>query len=433
MGDPIGKDLQKEIGSLVAKAYDLLYEVIEATKLSDQKAKSQNAKWWDRHRLHVLLDAANDTIQKLPLGIIVAPWFLAEFRATLEIIERWKNDPAWSIIEPSLKDKDTFKHSIAMLRIAEHFKLSKHIVEIVPTEADATPDLRVKAIGGTQDWIYIECIQPNALTGEPIEIPEQKLDNIVERSMVKAKRQFETKHPGILAILSYNQTGKTIEGLKQKLTKRLDETDRPYLAGFVLLDQSILFEKKDKEISFTPIVNAEFISNPSYFGRIDIISENPNNGSKLKKVFDSIKTDDLQGKINATKITPMLRSIPQPSRRKIKEISLSVIEEPKPSSRTIIQSKKGKIFVFFEGEGNIRYKCGNCQAIIAERIWNLSINGIVVLCPSCRSYNEFPQIRGTRYPLKGIIGLAKQTFDFDAPLILKQGVTIRQEETQVTV
>jgi hypothetical protein len=153
--------------------------------------------------------------------------------------------------------------------------------------------------------------------------------------MAKAKRQFETKHPGIIAILSYNQTTKTIEGLKQKLTKRLDETDRPYLAGFVLLDQNILFEKKDKEISFTPIVNAEFISNPSYFGRIDIISESPDNGSKLKKTFDIIKTDELQRKIDATKITPMLRSIPQPSPRKIKELSLSVIEEPEPSSRTL--------------------------------------------------------------------------------------------------
>jgi len=55
---PANKSLQREIEGLVAEAYDLLRKVIEDTRPSDLRAKSQNAKWWNRHRLHVLLDAA---------------------------------------------------------------------------------------------------------------------------------------------------------------------------------------------------------------------------------------------------------------------------------------------------------------------------------------------------------------------------------------
>ena len=416
------ENLQMEIENLIKEAYDLLPEIIEETRPSDLRAKSQNAKWWDRHRLHVLLDAAEETKQKLSQNVVVAPWFLAEFKAALEVIKRWKDDPKWRDIEPSLKTKEHFTHTIGKLRIAEHFMKSEHKAEIVPRGKEASPDLRIQAIGGTQDWLYVECYQPKALTGEPKEIPESVLDKIVDRSMAKAKRQFEKKNPGIIAVFGYNQSRRHFETLKQRIINRLDETDRPYLAGVLLLNQSVLFKSSDEKISFTPILSVEFVSNPSYFGRIDIVSETI---SGDLATLEDIDTDELLGrKIDALAKRESVKPFPQQLHRKIKEIRLSLIEEPEPLSRTIIRSKNTEIFPFFKGNGNINYFCGNCHAILAEHIWNISISNIVVLCPSCQSFNEFPKIEELKYPLKGTIAIEKGTYDFSRWVDLKQGVTL---------
>jgi len=384
--------LQREIENLIREAYDLLPEIIEATRPSDLRAKSQGMRWWDRHRLHVLLDAAEETKHKLTKNIAVTSWLfclVAELKATLEVIRRWKDDPRWRDIEPSLKDKNHFRHTIGKLRVAEHFMMCGHEVEIVPRGRKASPDLRIRAIGGVQEWLYVECYQPSAFRGKPGKTSESILDKIVSKCMAKAKRQFQKKHPGIIAVFSYNQPGENIERLRIKIANRLDETKRSYLAGILLVNQDILLKRSDEELTFTPILSVEFVSNPSYFGRIDIVSE-PRE--------------------------------PQP--RKIKKLKLPTIKEPKPSMRTIIRSKNANVFPLFKGKGNIDYLCGNCGAVLAEHIWSLSISNIVVLCPSCGSFNEFPKIPALKYPVKGTIAIEKGIYEFSTWINLKQGVTL---------
>ena len=118
-------------------------------------------------------------------------WFLAELKATLEVIRRWKDDPRWRDIEPSLKDKNHFTHTIGKLRVAEHFIMCGHKAEIVPRGREASPDLRIRAIGGAQEWLYVECYQPSAFRGKLGKTSESVLDKIVSKSMAKARRQFK--------------------------------------------------------------------------------------------------------------------------------------------------------------------------------------------------------------------------------------------------
>jgi hypothetical protein len=389
--------LRTEIENLIKNAYDLLSGVIEATKPSDIRAKSQNAEWWNRHRLHVLLEVAEDTVTKLSRNIIVAPWFLVELKATIEIVKRWKHNPRWKDIEPSLKNKDNFTHTIGKLWIAEHFMRSGHKAEIVPIGEGASPDLRIQAKGGTQDWLYVECYQPNALTGRSKEIQEKTLEKVIERSMAKAKRQFAIKNPGIIAVFAYNQSNTTIQTLMQKITGRVDRTDRPYLAGFLLLHQHVFFERSEETISFTPKLSVNFTSSPSYFGRIYVISE----PAKTENASESIPTDVLLGKKIGAFRKKDLAKPSAPLHRKINRTPLSVIEEPEPMSRTVIRSKAEKILPLFKGNGNIDYLCGSCQTVLAEHVWKLSMSNIVILCPSCHSFNEIPKISKLRYPVKG--------------------------------
>ena len=114
------QNLWIEIDNLIDEAHQLLSDIIDATKSSDDLAKANNVEWFNRHRLHVLLDVAKETREKLSRNVIVAPWFLAELKATVEIIKRWKDDPLWKDIKPSLKNKDHFTHTLGKLRISEH-------------------------------------------------------------------------------------------------------------------------------------------------------------------------------------------------------------------------------------------------------------------------------------------------------------------------
>ena len=69
------------------------------------------------------------------------------------------------------------------------------------------------------------------------------------------------------------------------------------------------------------------------------------------------------------------------------EIKLSVIPEPREGNRTVIESKASPAF---KGEGDVDYICGNCGAILAGKLRRGQIRNIVVHCPKCGQYNEFP-------------------------------------------
>ena len=69
------------------------------------------------------------------------------------------------------------------------------------------------------------------------------------------------------------------------------------------------------------------------------------------------------------------------------EIKLSIIPKPREGSRTVIESNVSPVF---KGEGNVDYICGNCGAILAEKVRQGQIRNIVVHCPKCGQYNEFP-------------------------------------------
>ena len=68
-------------------------------------------------------------------------------------------------------------------------------------------------------------------------------------------------------------------------------------------------------------------------------------------------------------------------------MKLCIIPKPAEGSRTVIESKVNPAF---KGEGDSDYVCGNCETILAEKIRRGQIKNIVVRCPKCGQYNEFP-------------------------------------------
>jgi len=412
------------VDQLVEEANQLLSTIIHRTKSSDNRSRLQKPKWTERHRLHVLLEAAQETKKSLPERV-VAPWFLAELKATIELIRRWHKKPIWKDIEPSLVNSTHFTHTIAKLHIVERLTKEGHNVKIVPRGEDASPDIMVQAIGGSQDWINIECYQPKILDGGSA-VGEREIEKVVKYSMKKAKRQLEEKTPGILAICGFNQSKSTVDNLRQTIANRLQKTERSNFCGILLMMLGIMYERDKENTSFTPIITIDFVPNPSYFGRVDIDASRPEGAPQLiKGPLTDISTDDIiSKKIDQLSIANVSSSerIAKKVGESIIEQRLKVIEEPAPKSRVVILSKD--VLPLFRGEGNINFLCHNCGVILAERVWKLSISNVIVKCPSCQSYNEFPQLRFPQHPLIGRIGIMKENYDFTGTVILKRGVSL---------
>lgn len=416
-------DLWILIDGLIQEAYELLSETINATRAADERAKQRGVDWIHRHRLQVLLEAAEDTRKSLPNGV-VAPWFLAELRATLDVVRRWREKPSWKEIEPSLKDPDHFTHTILKLHVAEHLERGGHKIAIVPRGASSSPDLMLHAIGGSQDLVRVECYQPSALCGRPTDLSAEEAENIVKKSMEKAKRQIGIKIPGILAICGYNQSSESVETPGQAVQSRLSKTSRPNLCGIELIMLGVLFSVDKDKRSFSSIVSANFMPNPSYFGRVGIEDKVPNSHPNLiESPLIDISTDKLlSGDINlvsASKVgsAPVKKKRPTVTRVR----KLSIIEEPERLSRSVVHGTGTKVPPLFVGEGNLDCLCCHCGAMLAKCAWDASISNIVVECPSCRSHNEFPALPDSGYDR---VVVTRGNYYFSDAVKLKRGVQL---------
>lgn len=413
------------VDQLIEEAKRLLSETIQKTETSDRRSRLQKARWTERHRLHVLLGAARETRNLLPKGI-VAPWFLAELKATVDLIGRWHDKPIWKEIEPSLVNSTHFTHTIAKLHIAEHLMEEDHKVRIIPRGENASPDLMVQAIGGTEDWVNIECYQPKSFDGGST-VRRDQIEKVVKRSMKKAKRQLEKKTPGMFAICGFNQTRQTIENLKQMVVSRLQKTERSHLCGMIIMVLGIMYRKGKDGTSFTPTKTLEFILNPNYFGRVDVIAYTPKEDPRLiRGPLKNASTQDIfTQKINRLSEARFagLEPVAKETTQAILKRSLEIIKEPAPKSRVIITTENNTL-PLFGGEGNVTFLCGNCGAILVERAWKFSLSNLVAKCPSCQSYNEFPKLRLPEHPIKGSIAIMKGNYNFTATVNLRRGASL---------
>lgn len=210
---PQDGDVWDIVTALVQEAHSLLRDVIEATTLSDERARQHGADWTTRHRLHVLLEAAEQTAKGRLNNVVVAPWFLAEFMATIDIVRRWKGRPGWSEIEPALKSPQHFGHTTLKLQVAEHLERDGHRVALVPRGVTKSPDLSFWSPYGTK--VLVECYQPTALCGRPSGVSSSEVKKIVQRVMAKAKNQIGGSVPGILAVCGYNQLRYNLDRLSE--------------------------------------------------------------------------------------------------------------------------------------------------------------------------------------------------------------------------
>lgn len=407
---------------MVEEVNELVPILIAKTRQIDEKTKLHKPKWTERHRLQVLLEAAQEAEKSLPKYLKV-PWFLAEFVATVGIIRRWSKKPIWKELEPPLVDPNHFTHTIAKLHLAEHLQRLGHAVEIVPKGKNASPDLMVR-LYGSDILLNIECYTPEKLVGESI-VSKKELDKIVDRSMDKAKRQLPNNSSGILAICGFSQPKTKLETLKATIKGRLEQTERPNLCGILTLFFSVLYGRSEKGQQLTPMMSVDFVPNPSYFGRLIISEDEVKSDPRLiKKPLKDIGEGRLLQEVEEAteKKFSLASSEDNQVNRQFREERLGLIDKPPNMSRAVMHSKVA--LPLFKGEGNTNYLCGRCGMIIAKYAWKFSISNIVVECPSCHSFNEFPKLERITLPIFGSVALKKGDYDFNEAIILRRSACL---------
>ena len=287
-------DLQRFVESLVEETNELLSDTVAATKRRDARAKQLGLDWTRRHRLQVLLEAAEHSRSALP-GRLIAPWFLVELRTTLDVVSRWCTRPSWNDIEPSLKDSRHFQHTILKLHVADHLESGGHEVRLVARSATRSPDLEFRAIGGSRERVLVECYCPLGLSGKPEAISAEGARVIINKAMRKAREQLPPEMPGILAIGGYNQPATTLDTLKWLLTSRLRGASRPQLCGVAVATLGVLFSAEQGSRSFTATFALSFVPNSGYAGTVDVETKVPDHRlpQLIKTPLTDVTTDKL--------------------------------------------------------------------------------------------------------------------------------------------
>lgn len=376
----------------------MLGSVIQRARPTYQRAKRAKSTWTERHALLVWIDAAEESLRLLP-GSMREPWLLAQLSACLEITRKWRRDSSWIWIEPCLVNSSDFTHTISMLTLAERMKGWGHEVQIIPHGQDASPDLRVRAIGGRQEWLQIECYQPRLLSGKPVALSTGNCYKIIKEAMKKGRRQLGGEKPGIIAICMYNQKRLNIQLLKAAVKSRLRRGSRESLAGFILMCQNNLQTNLAGNPSFTPGITLDFVQNPGYFGGIEIRSDAVDTaaesliGQEIKESLREVVVNDF---VILLRELDRATEVPSPApNQEDEEIvtrveKLTVLNSP-VTGRAIFSWSGDKYSAFMKGDGNIDFQCGGCGCVLAKAIWKLSCSNIILRCPKCNSYNEFPQ------------------------------------------
>jgi len=100
-------------------------------------------------------------------------------------------------------------------------------------------------------------------------------------------------------------------------------------------------------------------------------------------------------------------------------VTLNVIDKPAPLSRAVIHAQTNDVPPFLVGKGDTNYLCGSCGEVIAQRVWKGSIRYVVVECPKCKTYNEFPM--GAHLKSYNRVLLLKGNYNFSGPVIIELG------------
>jgi hypothetical protein len=72
----------------------------------------------------------------------------------------------------------------------------------------------------------------------------------------------------------------------------------------------------------------------------------------------------------------------------VSNLKLKVIPKPADGSRIVVKSDSENSTILFKGKAGHDLRCGECDAVLAEKVGENQFCGPVFLCGGCDSYND---------------------------------------------
>lgn len=413
-----------EIDRLILEAEKLLPEVTGRVKAAEERRKTDRSSTAQPHRLQVLIDAARkmSDLRNNPADPRINPLYLPEFRVTVEVMKKWKDNPVWRQLIPSFTESSNFRSAVSTLHVADRFESWGNTVRLVPTGALKTPDIEmlVKAEKFPDIWVEAECYAPDKFDGRIAELTHDDLSHIVEKTMRKAKEQIRN-NIGMMVICGFNQSSSNIQMLKEALLHRLDSSTsgRQNLASIMVFVNNVLLRRLADRLEFTAIQMVDYVGNPSYFGRVTIEQPSGSLGPSFitEPLFEGDFKSLMEGKGRPVVVRPHLN----PRRRDVRLVQVSGSES---SAKPRLISKRHEFQILMTGAGNINFLCAKCSNRIAEGIWLGTLSGIVMQCSSCKSLNLFEETPRPNFPILGVIGVAPGNYNLESQIVVQRSIRL---------
>lgn len=70
------------------------------------------------------------------------------------------------------------------------------------------------------------------------------------------------------------------------------------------------------------------------------------------------------------------------------DVKLKIIPKPVDGARIIVKSNSENSTILFKGKADHDLRCGQCDAVLAQKVSESQFCGPVFLCGGCDSYND---------------------------------------------
>ena len=70
------------------------------------------------------------------------------------------------------------------------------------------------------------------------------------------------------------------------------------------------------------------------------------------------------------------------------DVKLKVVPKPADNTRILVKSNSENSTVLFKGKADHNLLCGQCGAVLAEKVGEREFFSPVFLCSNCNSYND---------------------------------------------
>jgi hypothetical protein len=72
----------------------------------------------------------------------------------------------------------------------------------------------------------------------------------------------------------------------------------------------------------------------------------------------------------------------------VPDVKLKVVPKPADNSRILVKSNSVNYTILFKGKADHNLLCGQCDAVLAEKVGEREFFSPVFLCGYCNSYND---------------------------------------------